>query len=119
MVHGGRANECAHGASGELQRLLIIEDNHDAADSLAELLKMLGYDVRVAYTGLEGVKVADEWRPTTVLSDIGLPELDGFEVARHVRTTATTAAAKLIAVTAYGAEEDRRRARQAGFNHYM
>jgi CheY-like chemotaxis protein len=67
-------------------RVLIIEDNRDAADSLRLLLEMLGHDVRAAYTGPEGVEAASAWRPDAVISDIGLPGLNGYEVARRLRT---------------------------------
>src|SRR5436309_2760188 len=70
---------------GRTHRILVIEDNHDSADTLGEILKLLGHEVRVVYTGLDGVRVACAWMPTVVLSDIGLPELDGFEVARALR----------------------------------
>jgi DNA-binding response OmpR family regulator len=101
------------------QRILIIEDNRDAADTLGEILKLLGHEVRIAYSGLEGVHMASDWSPTIVLSDIGLPELDGFEVARELRGRKETAEVKLVALSAYGTEEDRRRARQAGFDYYI
>ena len=103
----------------EHPRILIIEDNRDAADSMGILLERLGYDVRIAYSGLQGVHMAERWRPSVVLSDIGLPELDGYEVARELRRNRSTADTRLIAITAYGAEEDRRHAHQAGFNHFM
>jgi DNA-binding response OmpR family regulator len=103
----------------QAHRILIIEDNHDAADTLGEILKLLGYDVRVVYSGLAGVNAASEWVPNTVVSDIGLPELDGFEVARALRGKKTTAGAKLIALSAYGTEDYRRMAFQAGFDDYI
>ena len=89
-------------------RVLIIEDNHDAADSLGRLLVLLGQQVRIAYSGLEGVDAANEWIPTVVISDIGLPGLDGYEVARTLRRAGLTAGVKLIALSAYGTEESRR-----------
>ena len=100
-------------------RVLIIEDNHDAADSLGRLLVLLGQQVRVAYTGTEGVAAAGEWTPTVVISDIGLPGLDGFEVARALRRARSTAGIKLIALSAYGTEENRRSAFRAGFDEYL
>jgi DNA-binding response OmpR family regulator len=101
------------------QRILIIEDNREAADTLGEILKLLGHEVRIAYSGLEGVRLASDWGPTIVVSDIGLPELDGFEVARELRGSRKTAGAKLIALTAYGTDEDRRLAARAGFDAYI
>ena len=65
----------------ERRRILVVEDNRDAADTLRMLLEMSGHEVRVAYTGPDGVRMAEEWRPAVVLSDIGLPGLDGFGLA--------------------------------------
>jgi DNA-binding response OmpR family regulator len=109
----------ARSGRAEARRILIIEDNRDAADTLGEILKLLGYDVQITYSGLEGVKVASEWVPAIVVSDIGLPELDGFEVARELRGKKTTAGARLIALTAYSTDEVRRLALEAGFDVYM
>jgi CheY-like chemotaxis protein len=100
-------------------RVLIIEDNHDAADSLGRLLMLLGQQVRIAYSGSEGVELANEWGPTVVISDIGLPGLDGYEVARALRRARLTGGAKLIALSAYGTEESRRSALKAGFDEYL
>jgi CheY-like chemotaxis protein len=100
-------------------RVLIIEDNHDAADSLGRLLVLLGQQVRIAYSGSEGVDAANEWGPTVVISDIGLPGLDGYEVARALRRARPTAGVKLIALSAYGTEESRRSALKAGFDEYL
>lgn len=98
------------------RRVLVIEDNRDAAESLKLLLELLGHQVRVAYTGPDGVRMADEWRPDVVVSDIGLPGLDGYAVARELKLRSVASTARLIAVTGYGSEEDRRRAREAGFH---
>ena len=100
-------------------RVLIVEDNQDAADSLRILLEVYGYQVTVAYTGPDGVKAAEEHRPAVVICDIGLPGMDGYRVARALRENPATAAARLIALTGYGQEEDRRRAREAGFDEHL
>ena len=100
-------------------RILIVEDNKDAADSLADLLQIFGYEVRVAYNGRDGVEAAHLFRPEVVLCDIGLPGADGYEVARQLRSEAGTAAARLIAITGYGAEGDREKAREAGFDQHL
>ncbi len=105
--------------TGERLRIVIIEDNQDAADSLRMLLELLGHEVRVAYSGPEGVRLAKEWAPTVVLSDIGLPGLDGFGVARALRHDEATANAQLIAITAYSDEANRRRAEESGFDHFL
>jgi CheY-like chemotaxis protein len=83
------------------------------------LLEAVGYDVVVARTGPEGVKRASEWGPDVVLCDIGLPGLDGWGVARALRRDPATARARLIAVTGYGAEDDRRRSAEAGFEAHL
>jgi CheY-like chemotaxis protein len=100
-------------------RVVIVEDHLETADSLQLLLGLIGYDVRVACTGPEGVRLAQQWRPEVVLCDIGLPGLDGYGVARALRQDPTTAGVRLIAVTGYGSDEARRRSREAGFEHHL
>ncbi len=100
-------------------RILVVEDNKDAANTLRVLLEMFGYQVTVAYTGRAGVEAAREGHPDVVLCDIGLPEMDGFAVASALRKNPATAGARLIAVTGYGQEADRRRALEAGFNEHL
>jgi CheY-like chemotaxis protein len=100
-------------------RILVVEDSRDAADSLRLLLELYGYEVQVAYSGPAGVKAAEQWRPDVILCDIGLPEMDGYSVAGELRRKPTTAQVRLIALTGYGQEEDRRRSREAGFDHHL
>jgi CheY-like chemotaxis protein len=100
-------------------RILVVEDNRDTADSLRLLLVLSGYEVAVAYSGPDGGKAAEQYRPDVVLCDIGLPGLDGYGVAQKLRDNSTTARARLIAVTAYGEDEDRRRSHEAGFEHHL
>jgi two-component system CheB/CheR fusion protein len=100
-------------------RIVIIEDNSDSAESLRLLLEMFGHEVAVAHTGTAGVQAALQCQPQVVLCDIGLPDLNGWEVARALRRHPTTAAARLIALTAYGSEEDRRRSQAAGFDAHV
>jgi len=95
--------------AGEHHRVLVIEDNRDGSATLRRLLELAGHEVQVAYTGLEGLRVADSWRPDFVFCDIGLPELDGYRVADELRRKPTTAGAHLIAITGYGSPEDRER----------
>jgi CheY-like chemotaxis protein len=99
--------------------VLVIEDHQDAANSLRVLLELLGHQVRVAYTGPDGVEAAKEWRPDIVVCDIGLPGLDGYGVARELRLNPDTAGVRLLALTGYGTDEDRRRSRQAGFDLHL
>jgi PAS domain S-box-containing protein len=105
--------------TGARLRVLIVEDNRDAAESLKMLLELLGHETRVASTGPEGVRAAKDWTPDIVLCDIGLPGLDGYGVARELRLDPTTARARLVALTGYGSDDDRRRSRQAGFDHHL
>ena len=101
------------------QRILVVEDNRDAADSLRLLLELSGHEVAVAYSGHDGLQAAEQYQPDVVLCDIGLPGLDGYGVARQLRDNPTTAKARLIAVTAYGEDEDRRRSHEAGFEQHL
>jgi two-component system CheB/CheR fusion protein len=100
-------------------RVLIVEDNVDAADILRTLLEHHGYQVSVAYTGPAGVTAAKSERPDVVLCDIGLPGMDGYAVADALRQNPETGAARLIAVTGYGREADRQRALQSGFDLHL
>jgi CheY-like chemotaxis protein len=100
-------------------RVVIIEDNRAAADSMRFLLDLLGYEVRVAYTGPDGVEVAEGWPPDFVLCDIGLPGLDGYGVATALRHHPATAKAHLIAITSHGSDEARRRSREVGFERHF
>jgi CheY-like chemotaxis protein len=107
------------GIAPKVRRVVIVEDNHAAADSMQLLLAHSGYEVRVAYTGPDGVHVAEEWQPDYVLCDIGLPGLDGYSVAQALRLHPATSRAHLVAITAYGSEEARRRGREAGFERHF
>src|SRR5262249_28730648 len=106
----GNPQSTIHNPQSEA-RLLIIEDNQDAADSLRDLLELHGCTVEVAYTGPEGVQRAREFRPEAVLCDLGLPGMSGYEVAAQLRQDPALARVRLIAISGYGQEEDRRRAR--------
>jgi CheY-like chemotaxis protein len=96
-----------------------VDDNRDAADSLAMLLRAGGNDIRTAYDGLEAVQVANEFRPEVVLLDIGLPKIDGHEVAQRIRKESWGRQMCLIAVTGWSDETDRARSRAAGFDHHL
>jgi signal transduction histidine kinase len=100
-------------------RVLIVEDNRDSAESLRVLLELFGHEVSLAYSGPEGVEAAKQSHPDVVVCDIGLPGMDGFAVAEALRHEPETAEARLIAVTGYGREEDRRRAFEAGFDEHL
>lgn len=98
-------------------RVLVVDANADAADSWAILLGWWGYDVRVAYTGPNGLDVARTYHPDVVLSEIPLPGMDGYLLARHLR--AEFEQVELIAVTGYGQKADQIRAQDAGFTHHF
>jgi CheY-like chemotaxis protein len=100
-------------------RVLVVEDNRDSAESLRQLLYLSGYEVAVAYTGQDGLRAAKRMKPEVILCDIGLPDTNGFVMASALREDPQTCGARLIAVTAYGREEDRRRARDAGFDLHL
>ena len=101
------------------RRLLIVDDNRDFVASLAALLAEFGHDVRVAADGEAGVALAAEQIPDAVLLDIGLPGINGYEVARLLRGSPALASVTLVGLSGYSQEEDRRRARDAGFDHYL
>ena len=101
------------------QRVLIVDDNADAAESLAELLRDCGHNVRTAADGSTALRDAPLFRPEVVILDIGLPEIDGYEVARRLRGDPRLGSATLIALTGYGEERHRRRTEEAGFNYHF
>lgn len=100
------------------RRLLLIEDNGQLAGGLKALLENRGHQVRLAHDGLTGVEVAREWRPDVAVVDIGLPGIDGYEVAARLRRLRLDGM-RLVALTGYGSEDDRRRAREAGFARHL
>ncbi len=100
-------------------RVLVVEDNGDAAESLRRLLALCGCQVTVAHTGREGLSAATRLQPHIVLCDIGLPDRNGYEVASMLRQAGDGACARLVAVTAYAEPQDRRRALAAGFDAHL
>jgi PAS domain S-box-containing protein len=106
-------------AGEPLCRVLIVDDNPDALETLAVLLRLLGYEVHTAHDGLEAVGAVSVLRPDVVLMDIGLPKLNGHEAARRIRQQPGGNDVVLIALTGWGQEEDRRRSREAGFDHHL
>jgi two-component system CheB/CheR fusion protein len=101
------------------RRLLLIDDNVDAVESLALLLSADGHQVRTAYEGTTALALAEDFHPDLVILDIGLPGMDGYEVAREIRSRPTIGSPTLVALTGYGQQEDRKRARAAGFDHHF
>ena len=100
--------------------VLIVDDNQDAAEMLAEYVQSLGYRVRIAFDGPSALSVAREMSPRIALLDIGLPVMDGFELARRLRAAARPrSASSSMAITGYGQESDRERTRAAGFDAHL
>jgi signal transduction histidine kinase/ActR/RegA family two-component response regulator len=106
-------------ANARALRVLVVDDNADAAESLASLLELSGHQTRVANDGEQAVRAAHEFHPEIVFLDIGMPGKDGYEVARELRDCADTRDAVLVALTGWGAKDDRARSRQAGFDHHL
>ena len=106
-------------AAGRNMRILVVEDNRDSAETLQKLLELCGYSVAVAYSSKEGLESAARTPPDIVLCDIHLPDSDGYAFAEALRDNPKTAGARLIAVTGYGGEQDRRRSREAGFQLHL
>ncbi len=100
-------------------RVLVVDDNHDSAETLSLLLQMLNHDVTSAHDGEEALQMANELEPDVVLLDIGLPKMDGYEVARRIRREPWGGGAMLVAITGWGQAEDKDLSRQAGFDHHL
>jgi CheY-like chemotaxis protein len=114
--HNCTTNEMSSKVFG---RILVVDDNQDAAESLAKLLKLYGNTTLTAFDGLQALQIGAEFRPDVVLLDIGLPELNGYDTARRMREQPWGRDIALIALTGWGKEEDRRRSREAGFNNHL
>jgi CheY-like chemotaxis protein len=99
------------------RRILVVDDNRDSAESLALLLELQGHEARTAFEGAEALDIARTFHPEVVLLDIGLPGMDGYEVARRLREEGEDS--RLVALTGYGLEEDRRRSLEAGFDDHL
>ena len=111
--------ESASGPARGGRRLLIIDDNKDAADSLGAMLDLLGHETRTAHSGLAGLEMAADFRPEIILLDLGMPGLDGYATATRIRAAPWGQAVRLVALTGWGQDEDRRRTRAAGFDQHL
>jgi len=100
-------------------RILVVDDNLDSAESLALLLQFGGHDVRMAHEGQAALDTAVAFLPHVVVLDIGLPKMDGYEVARRLRQQPAIMNSSLVALTGYGQDEDRQRSKDAGFDHHL
>jgi signal transduction histidine kinase len=123
-VSGGRLERRATtieeaSAAESPRRILLADDNADFAQSLAQLLSSRGHDVRVAYDGAEALQAAQAFHPEVAFLDIGMPKMHGYDLARAIRREADMKDCVLVAVTGWGQEEDRRRAREAGFDRHL
>lgn len=101
-----------------IRRILVVDDNHDAAWLLAEALRMLGHDVRTSHDGLSALELAREWTPQIAFLDLGLPGIDGFDLCRRLREVLPDRP-HVVAVTGYGQANDRERAQEAGFDAHF
>ena len=106
-------------AAGGGASVLIVDDNVDAALMLSDLLSSIGYATRVAHDAPQALAIAEEYVPDIALLDIGLPAMDGYELARRLREKPTWCEVRLIAVTGYGQSSDRKRSLEAGFDHHL
>src|SRR4051794_7682038 len=106
-------------AFGPRRRILVVDDNRDGASSLAMLLAVMGHDTRIAHDGLEGVKLAEAFRPDLIVLDIGLPKLNGLDACRRIRQQPWAKNVVIAAATGWGQDEDRRRSEEAGFDHHL
>ena len=100
-------------------RVLVVDDNVDSVDSLAMLLRLMGHDVATASDGLSALARADEFRPNVAILDIGLPKVNGYDLAKQIRERPWAKDVVLVALTGWGQEQHRRRSVEAGFNHHL
>jgi CheY-like chemotaxis protein len=102
-----------------MQRILVVDDNRDAAETCGVMLELSGHRVQTAHTGEQALELAESFRPHAVLLDIGLPDVSGYELAQQIRRASWGRDILLVALTGWGQEEDRRRAFRAGFDHHL
>ncbi len=118
-VPGTPRNELPTVPSVRARRVLVVDDDPDAGDSLAFVLRLEGHQVRVARGGPAAIEMADSYPPELVFLDLGMPGMDGYELARRLRKLPRLANTMLVALTGWGREEDRLRTREAGFDHHL
>ncbi|HTC43721.1 MAG TPA: ATP-binding protein [Steroidobacteraceae bacterium] len=105
--------------AGSRRRILVADDNADAAESLAVLLELSGHEVRIANDGAQALQLAEEFRPDAAFLDIGMPKMNGYKVAQHLRKTPWGLRMRLIALTGWGQEDNKRQAEESGFDHHV
>jgi signal transduction histidine kinase/ActR/RegA family two-component response regulator len=118
-AESSRPDENEEAQRGKLYRILVVDDRKNSADILARLLRKKGHDVQTAYDGKNGLSVAEKFRPEVVLLDIGMPDMNGYEVCRQIRSHPWGTRMYLIAVSGWGQEQDRRRSAEAGFDYHL
>jgi DNA-binding response OmpR family regulator len=101
------------------KRILVTDDNQDAANSVAMLLRLSGHDVETAYDGISAIQKAEAYRPEIMLLDIGLPGMNGYDVCRSIRQQPWGNGIRIVALTGWGQDQDRRNAREAGFDDHL
>jgi CheY-like chemotaxis protein len=102
-----------------VRRVLVVDDNHDAAESMRMLLQVLGHETRAAYDGNDAVAIAAEYRPDVVFLDLGMPGMDGYQLARALRVLPGFENVTLVALTGFGSEEHRRKTIEAGIDRHL
>lgn len=118
-MRGGHKARLSSPVDAAARRILIVDDNVDAAEMLSALLRTSGHDVAVAHHARVALEIARDFAPEVALLDLGLPEIDGYELARRLRELETCRGTLLVAVTGYGQPGDRERSRAAGFAHHL
>jgi signal transduction histidine kinase/ActR/RegA family two-component response regulator len=116
---GAHEADSGDGRMAPRRRVLIADDNRDSADSLAIMLSLMGHETQATYDGSSAIEKAGTFRPEVILLDLGMPVIDGYEAARRIREQAWSNGVVLVALTGWGQEEDRARARDAGFNFHL
>lgn len=101
------------------RRILVVDDNRDSAMTLGMMLKLMGNDIYTVHDGLAAVEAAEQFRPDMILLDIGLPKLNGYDACRHIRQQPWSSGMQIVALTGWGQDEDRRRSKEAGFDHHL
>jgi CheY-like chemotaxis protein len=100
-------------------KILVVDDNRDAADSISMVMELLGHEVTTCYSGQEGLESASNGSPDVVFTDIGMPGMDGHEVCRRLRDQPGGQALRIVALTGWGADDDRQKTQEAGFDHHL
>jgi len=109
----------AGGEGAAIARVLVADDDHDAADTVAEIMRTLGCEAQVAYDGDEAVTLARRFRPDLAILDLGMPRMNGYEAARRIRAEPRASPLRIVALSGWGRPEDRRQAAEAGFDLHL